>query len=142
MLRKFGVSRLQAFRIAGREFARPVATQSFRDVLEKAAETEIRIMVFVGNHGCIQIHSGPIKKLKEMHGWYNVLDPGFNLHAKDSEIAEAWIVKKPVESGHVHSLEVFDASGDVVCYVFSKRHEGESENEDWRKILAEVRSAG
>jgi putative heme degradation protein len=38
----------------------------------------------------------------------------------------------------VHSLEVFDASGEVACYLFSKRHEGETENEDWRKILAVV----
>jgi hypothetical protein len=37
-------------------------------------------MCFVGNRGCIQIHTGPVKNIKIMGPWLNVMDPGFNLH--------------------------------------------------------------
>lgn len=135
LLRKYHVTREQAFRLAGNEFAKPVDTSTFRTILEGTAAAGIRIMIFVGNHGCIQIHSGPIENLREVHGWYNVLDPGFNLHARDGEFASAWVVRKPTKDDDVHSLELYDATGDVMCYLFSKRHEGEKENREWRKML-------
>lgn len=135
MLRKFKVSREQAFRIAGPEFARPVPTSSFDNILEAAAASDLSIMVFVNNPGCTQIHSGPINRIKVARGWYNILDPGFSLHVKHKEIARTWIVKKPVDKGVVHSLECFDEAGTVLCYVFGKRKEGQHENEIWRGIV-------
>lgn len=81
-------------------------------------------MVFVGSRGCIQIHTGPIDRLKEGRGWYNILDPGFSLHVKEELIDSAWVVRKPTDEGDVHSLEFFDATGDVVCYLFGERKEG------------------
>ena len=135
LLRKYKVSRLQAFRLAGKDFAWEVNPSSLRTVLEAAAATELPIMIFAGNHGCIQIHTGLVKKLKEVREWYNVLDPGFNLHVKDGEIASAWVVRKPTKDGDVHSLEFFDAEGNVLCYLFGKRKEGQSESEDWRAML-------
>lgn len=138
MLRKFKVNRQQAFRIAGVEFARPVSTSSLQHVLEKASEAELRLMIFVNNPGCVQIHSGTIDRLKLIEDWYNILDPRFNLHVRFKEIAAAWLVTKPVEVGTVTSLELFDESGQALCYVFSKRKEGEIESEDWREILTSL----
>jgi putative hemin transport protein len=138
LLRKYGVTREQAFRLAGEEFAKAVDTSSFRTILEAVAEAGLRIMIFVGNHGCIQIHSGPIENLKEVHGWYNVLDPTFNLHARDGEFTTAWVVRKPTKDGEVHSLELYDKTGDVMCSLFSKRHEGERENRQWTGMLLEL----
>ena len=135
LLRKFNVSREQAFRIAGEEYARPVDTESLQRVLEASAKASLSLMIFVRNPGCVQIHSGPVHRLKKTNDWYNVLDPGFNLHVKYKEIASSWIVKKPVETGEVHSLECFNASGDALCYIFSKRKEGQFEMDAWREIL-------
>lgn len=138
LLRKYGVSRLQAFRLAGADYAWQVSNDSFRQVLEAASETQLPVMIFAGNHGCIQIHTGPIKKLKAMHGWYNILDPGFNLHVKDQEIVETWVVRKPTKDGDVHSLECFDAQGRVLCYLFGRRKEGQTELTEWRQILSSL----
>ena len=138
LLRKFKVSRQQAFRIAGPDFARPVETASLRHVLEGAAAVELPLMIFVRNPGCVQIHSGPVRRLKASNGWYNVLDPGFSLHVKDGEIASSWIVKKPVESGWVHSLEYFDDAGEALCYIFSKRKEGQHEMASWRALIQDL----
>ena len=71
MIMKHKVSRTQALRLAGEKFAYKVANNSARKVLELARDTKCKIMVFVGNIGCIQIHTGKVENLKEAHGWYN-----------------------------------------------------------------------
>ena len=50
-------------------------------------------MVFVGNRGCIQIHSGTVTKLVEAGPWFNVFDSQFNLHLREDKIAEIWVTK-------------------------------------------------
>src|SRR3546814_4658978 len=68
-------------------------------------------MIFVGSPGMVQIHTGPVTTLKQVGPWFNVLDPGFNLHLRDGDITEAWVVRKPTRDGIVTALEVYDAEG-------------------------------
>ena len=68
------------------------------------------VMVFVGNRGCLQIHSGPVHRVEVVGPWLNVLDPGFNLHLREDRVAAAWVVRKPSVHGDIHSLELYDAS--------------------------------
>jgi putative hemin transport protein len=92
-------------------------------------------MCFVGNRGCIQIHSGPIASVKPMGPWINVMDESFHLHLRADRIAEAWAVRKPTKDGHVTSIEAFDAEGGMIIQFFGKRHEGEVERQDWRWLV-------
>lgn len=134
MLKKHNVSRLHALHIAG-DFARTVANDQVKNLLQKAADGEIEIMVFVANHGNIQIHSGPVKKIVEIPGWINVLDAAFNLHLKLDDIASAWVVKKPTSDGLIHSLEIFDAAGNLVVQFFGKRKPGMPELAAWTELV-------
>ena len=110
MLGKFKVGRMQALRLVGEEFARELPPRALRSALEAAGADGTPIMIFVGSNGCIQIHSGPIKRLVETHGWFNVLDPAFNLHLREAGVARLFSVRKPTEDGIVTSIEAFDAS--------------------------------
>ncbi len=69
LLRRFKVARTQAFRLAGPARARPVAAASLRQVLQHSSAADLPIMVFVGNPGCIQIHTGPVHSLREAGPW-------------------------------------------------------------------------
>ncbi len=109
MLRRFEVARRQALRLAGPQWARRLPSTTVERALSGAAATALPIMIFVGNHGCIQIHTGPVRRLVPMGDWFNVLDPAFNLHLRTSGIAEAWLVRKPTEDGVVTAVEAFDA---------------------------------
>jgi putative hemin transport protein len=93
-------------------------------------------MCFAGNDGCIQIHSGPVKNIKPMGPWINVLDETFHLHLRLDHIREVWAVRKPTKDGHVTSLEAYGTGGDLIIQFFGQRHEGEVERADWR-FLAE-----
>ncbi|MFT6557585.1 hemin-degrading factor [Sneathiella sp.] len=138
LLRKFKISRLQGHRHIGEDFARKVPNSSAQTVLELAASNDFEIMVFVGNRGIVQIHTGQINTLKEYGAWYNILDPKFNLHLDQSGIAETWITRKPTKDGLISSMEVFDKNGDLIVTFFGKRQEGNPEQALWREILAEI----
>ena len=138
LMRKFGVAREQALRLADREMAFRVSTDSYQYILRKASETKLPIMVFVGNDGIIQIHTGEIETVLEARGWFNVMDEKFNLHIDQNEIATAWIVKKPTSDGAVSSLELFNRRGENVALFFGKRKPGIPEKAEWRELLATV----
>jgi putative hemin transport protein len=132
LLMKQKVQRLQALRLAGADLAAQVPATSLRRTLEWAAASGAEIMVFVGNHGCIQIHTGPVKNVRAMGPWFNVLDSGFNLHLREDRIASAWVVGKPTSDGVITSLELFDAEDELIATLFGKRKPGEAERDDWR----------
>ncbi len=135
LLGRFGVTRAQAMRLGGPGLARPVAVAAARTVLTRAAADGLPIMVFVGNVGCVQIHSGPVHRIEVMGPWLNVLDPRFNLHLREDRIASAWVVRKPTAMGDIHSLEVFDGDGACFAQFFGERHEGGGERPDWRALV-------
>lgn len=138
MLKKFKVGREQALRGVTDDLAYKVDNLAPRKVLEKARDKECEIMVFVGNRGCIQIHTGKVEKLVEHGDWYNVLDPMFNLHLREDKIATTWVTKKPTEDGVVTALEVFDSEGELIVTFFGKRKPGIPELDLWREIIAEI----
>ncbi|MBB6272006.1 putative hemin transport protein [Pedobacter cryoconitis] len=138
MLRKFGVTRTQGLRLAPEGHAVSITKESLKSILEKASETDLEIMVFTGSAGCIQIHTGPVKKLLQTGPWFNVLDPDFNMHLREDAIASVWLVKKPTTDGIVTSIEVFDKYGDIIVQFFGKRKPGIPENEHWRLMVNEI----
>ena len=141
MLRQFKVSRTQALRLAPEgNWAVKVSNNALRETLNKVSATDTPIMVFVGNHGMIQIHTGLAKKIFDHEQWLNVMDPEFNLHVNEPEITESWIVRKPTEDGIVTSLELFNEKKDLICTLFGKRKPGIPELEEWRGLIAEVES--
>lgn len=135
LIRKYKLPRQEALRHAPEGHAYQFAPEDLRKVFEAAAETELPIMVFVGNQGCIQIHTGPVKKLVVMGPWFNVLDPEFNLHLREDAIDEAWVVIKPTEDGIVTGLELYSKDGEQIAQIFGKRKPGVPELEAWQQIV-------
>lgn len=135
LLKRHKVGRLQALRLVGADLAEEVSVGAITAVLEAASEHGAPIMVFVNNRGCIQIHTGPVKRVAPMGPWINVLDPGFHLHLRTDAVARAFVVRKPTTDGVVTSLELFDAEGKLFCTLFGERKPGQAEREDWRAIL-------
>ncbi len=135
MLKKLKIGRQDAVRSVGEDFAWQVDRRSAEIMMRAAAEKVTEIMCFVGNHGAIQIHTGPVENIKAMGPWINVMDPTFHLHLRQDHIAECWVVRKPTKDGHVTSLEAYDAKSEMVIQFFGKRKEGSGELAEWREIL-------
>lgn len=135
MLKKHKVSRLQGLRLAPADHAIQIEMSQLKQICETAAEQGVPIMVFVGNRGCIQIHTGAIKRLVQTGPWFNVLDPEFNLHLREDEVDQAWITRKPTVDGIVTGIEVFNAQGEQIALFFGKRKPGIPEDLAWRKLI-------
>lgn len=133
-LRRHKVEPTDAFRLAEGRFTTRLSTQGTSDLLTRASSGDVPIMVFVGNPGLIQIHTGPVKRIERMGPWLNVLDPEFNLHLREDRIAETWLVRKPTVDGIVTSVEVFNPEGGRIGTFFGKRKPGEPELEAWRSL--------
>lgn len=138
MLGQFGVSRTQGLRLADPRYAQRVETDSVHQIIEAAARQAVSIMVFVGNPGLIQIHTGLVCKVVVKGPWINVLDPGFNLHLREDRIASAWVVKKPTVDGLVTSLEAFDKHGETIAMFFGERKPGKPEQCRWRALIEDL----
>lgn len=134
MLRSLKINRRQALDMVGEDYAWLLDGDALTAMLHHVAQEDIPVMCFVGNHGCIQIHSGPIKTIKPMGPWINILDEKFHMHLRLDHIHEVWAVRKPTKDGHITSLEAYGADEELIIQFFGKRHEGVSERSDWRMI--------
>jgi putative hemin transport protein len=135
LLKKHGLRRLDALRLADPAYAQRLDASTARVLLQGAAGNGTPIMVFTGNPGMIQIHSGAVQRIVVMGPWLNVLDARFNLHLREDLIAEAWAVRKPTVDGLVSSLELYDADGELIAQFFGQRKPGSPERCAWRQLL-------
>ena len=131
LTRRLKINRLGAYHIAGAPFAQALQPGAVTAMLQAAAARAIKLMAFVGNPGCIQIHSGLVETIKAVGPWQNVLDPRFNLHLREDHIAEVWLVNKPTARGPAISVEAFDAKGSLIVQFFGKRAEAATDTGDW-----------
>lgn len=136
ILRSLKLTRHQAVNAIGEDFAWMLDLDALQAMFANAVNEQLPIMCFVGNSGCIQIHSGPIQTAKPMGPWINVMDPTFHLHLRMDHIRELWAVRKPTRDGHVTSLEAYGADRRMIIQFFGQRGEGGAERSDWR-MLAE-----
>lgn len=135
LLERFALTRTQALRLAPPQYVQQVEPACIGPLIDNAARQGVPLMLFVGNAGIIQIHSGPLKKVSTMGPWLNVLDAEFNLHLRVDHIASAWIVRKPTVDGMVTSVELFDADGGAIAMLLGERKPGRPELCSWRGIV-------
>jgi len=138
MLKRFDVGRLQALRLMEGVHTRRTPLIAVEWMLHLASRSGLPIMVFAGNHGCLQIHTGAVHRIEPMGPWINVLDDGFNLHLRRDAIHESWLVTKPTDDGPVTSIELFDARGGLIAMFFGERKPGKAELAAWRRLAHDV----
>ncbi len=135
LLRELKMSREQALQLIGPDSAWRIRPEAARALLEEARARQQPIMVFVSNGGMTQIYSGLIGKTASAEGWYNVLDPDFNLHLRESAVDHGWVVRRPTDHGVVTSVEFYDAQGRQIVNFFSRRDRGQHETVQWRSLV-------
>jgi putative hemin transport protein len=146
MLRKHKVDRYHALELGAGKFAYQInASTSPKLILDAASIAKLPIMIFAGNRGNLQIHQGKVRTIRLLtqgHGgaqnWLNVLDPDFNMHLRMDFVHTGWVVKKPTTDGHVTSVELFDASKNMIAQFFGLRKPGIPEREEWRTLVSNL----
>ncbi|MYN17406.1 hemin-degrading factor [Rugamonas sp. FT107W] len=132
LLSEFGVSREQAMRLAPAGAVQRITPLAVRQLLEESAKQKLDIMAFLGNESTIQIYSGKVSKVQEVGGWFNVLDPDFNLHLRDSAFNSGYVIKR----AGVTSVEFFDKKGELVVSFFGVRERNKPQPQSWVDMTA------
>ncbi|MES2259090.1 MAG: ChuX/HutX family heme-like substrate-binding protein [Pseudomonadota bacterium] len=127
ILGEFGVTREQAMRLAPAGVVQKVTPQAMRQLLDQSAKQQMPIMAFLGNGAVTQIFSGTITKTAASGEWYNVLDPNFNLHLRESAFKSGYVVQR----GGVTSVEFFDNNGELVVTFFGVRERAKPQPQSW-----------
>ncbi len=135
MLRKYKLNRLDAVKWIGEKWAYQVDRLAARKVVESASQTQLPIMIFVGNKGNIQIHQGKIRTVRQLGDWLNIMDPDFNMHLNEQEIDTAYVVHKNTTEGLVSALELFDKDGEMIAQFFGLRKPGLPQKPEWKALL-------
>ncbi|HLW49435.1 MAG TPA: ChuX/HutX family heme-like substrate-binding protein [Sphingobacteriaceae bacterium] len=135
IIRTHGLTRRQAMRIAPAGYTQQISVSDIENLLNKVSESGIDFMVFIGNKSLIQIHTGKAQRILRTGPWINILDEEFSMHLRDANLESAWIVKKPTNLGLVHSIEAYDAKGELIVQFFGKRKPDVPEREDWRNLI-------
>ncbi len=135
LLQRFNVKRIAAVRAVGPDLAQCVANDAVETMLHAVAQNALPMMCFVANRGMVQIHTGPVKRIRRAGPWLNVLDPAFNLHLDVTQVASTWVVNKPSRDGWITSLELYADSGELIVQFFGARKPGSPELTEWRELL-------
>ncbi|TDB45376.1 hemin-degrading factor [Photorhabdus luminescens] len=142
LLKRYNLSRQQVFNAVQGDLAYKVENSALNELINTAYHDQNEIMIFVSNHGCVQIFTGKLERLMPYQEensdqkWINIFNRNFTLHLIESAIAESWVTRKPTEDGFVTSLELFDANGNQIAQLFGQRTEGTPEQTQWREQIA------
>jgi putative hemin transport protein len=137
LLTEFGVTREQGLRLGPVDKVQRIEPKAVRQLLEQAAKQQVPLMAFLGNSSTIQIYSGKINAVKEAGGYFNVLDPEFNLHLRDSAFVSGYVVKR----GGVVNVEFYDKDGNEVVSFFGVRSKENPIPQAWIDLTAALPKA-
>jgi putative hemin transport protein len=137
LLTEFGVTREQGLRLGPVDKVQRIDPKAVRQLLEQAAKQQVPLMAFLGNSSTIQIYSGKINAVKEAGGYFNVLDPEFNLHLRDSAFVSGYVVKR----GGVVNVEFYDKDGNEVVSFFGVRSKENPIPQAWIDLTAALPKA-
>jgi putative hemin transport protein len=124
---EFKLTREQAMRLAPEGVVQKIGPQALRKLLDESAKQQMPIMAFLGNGAATQIYSGKITKTAASGDWYNVLDPEFNLHIRETALKSGYVVQR----AGVTSVEFFDKDGELVVTFFGVRERAKPQPQAW-----------
>ena len=142
LLRKYNLSRQQAFRLVSDALACRIDNQPLPALLETTRQDCNEIMIFVGNRGCVQTFTGALETVAPMRGWLNIFNTAFTLHLREESVDEIWVTRKPTSDGHVTSVELFAKDGTQIAQLFGQRSEGHPEQTQWRAQVDRLTTEG
>ena len=93
-----------------------LAQRATRKLIEGLAKTDQQISVQVSSFGCDQYFTGKIERVVDARGWFNILDPDFNLHLKEEKCTDVYLLNDQSISatdGHREIVKLYFDSGAI-----------------------------
>ncbi len=141
LLRKYNLSRQQAFRLVSDDLACRIDHDALPHLLETIREEGNEIMILLATAVACKSLPAP-GKLAPMRGWLNIFNTTFTLHLREDSVDEVWVTRKPTSDGHVTSVELFAHDGTQIAQLYGQRSEGHPEQATWRSQVDRLTTEG
>ena len=92
-------------------------------------------MFFAMNDGCVQISTGAITEIIRTRGTLQLVEDDSRTLLSLPRIAQVWRVSKPTERGLIHSLELYDANGQILALLFGSEKGDSTSIVKWKELL-------
>lgn len=136
ILKDFKMSRMQSLRLAPSHRAMQISMESFRRTMIHCSISEVPVMMFTANEGCIQVNSGKLSRIDKDASCLKISDAlGGVVNLKEDAVHSVWHVIKPTKDGNVNSLELYDTEGQLIVQFFGCRKPGVLELNGWREAI-------
>lgn len=135
LLRAHKISRMDALHAAEGEFTAQLDPASYGTLFEQLVDGEVSIMFFALNDGCVQISTGVINEINRTRGTLQLVEDDSRTLISLSQVKQAWRVSKPTERGLIHSLELYDETGEPVAYLFGSEKGDSTSIVKWKELL-------
>jgi putative hemin transport protein len=142
LLNTHKVSRIDAARIAEGEFTAQLDPTAYDALFEQLMKQEAAIMFFAMNDGCVQISTGAITEINRTRGTLQLVEDDSRTLVSLPRIAQVWRVSKPTERGLIHSLELYDANGEILALLFGSEKGDSTSIVKWKELLFALPLAG
>ena len=142
LLRDHKLSRIDAVRLAEGEFSAQLDPAAYSALFGQLVEQEVSILLFALNDGCVQISTGAITEMNQTKGTLQLVEEDSRTLIALPRIEQVWRVSKPTEDGLVHSLELYDADGEPVVYLFGSEKGDSTSIVKWKDLLFALPLAG
>jgi putative hemin transport protein len=117
LLARFGITRLQALRLAGSDFAFQIRVDTIESVLDRCVELGLPITMLVSNRGARQVCTGPLRFVRKLGAWLVAMGSTFTFRVGDGLVDTAWIVRRPSWEGTFFCLELYSAAGEPIAVI-------------------------
>ena len=136
ILGQFGITRIQALRLAPPHKAIQVTFESFQRIILRCLNTKIPIMMFTANKSCVHINTGQLLNIHNSDAWLTISEKsGGKIKLNKDAVYSVWHVVKPTSDGNINSLELYDVNGHLIVQFFGARKPGTRELESWTNAL-------
>lgn len=142
LLNTHKVSRIDAARIAEGEFTAQLDPAAYDVLFEQLMKQEAAIMFFAMNDGCVQISTGAITEINRTRGMLQLAEDDSRTLVSLPRVAQVWRVSKPTERGLIHSLELYDANGQILALLFGSEKGDSTSIVKWKDLLFALPLAG
>ncbi len=136
LVQAFGLSRLQALRLAPPGYVQRLAHSSVHEAVAHAAQLGVPLVVTVGNRGAAHTHVGLLPNVVMQGSRVHAEGPHTQLSLDEAAIASVWLVRHPTAEGLQHTLESFDANGELITLLSGSRQAGHARLCAWQQILS------
>ena len=120
------------------EFVRQFERDECMSLLNAAALQAVPLTICVANEGILQSYFGRIHKVVQTGPWLNVLDPTFNIHLREDNIANIQLVQNASAVGCSTYLELLDANEETIARISGAGSSKQTDSSAWRSLLAHV----